>query len=157
MPVPKMCGPAAAEKRKLPLPLTASSSSAPPSEKQPRLCDNGTVDVEPLQPLDMRRSRPSVIRRCSAVVRPTHEEREPSRLLRGSTNTVTGMTGMRGPSDQPDPAVEAHFRRSLGPQYAVLFAGPTEPAGSALTVDDHFARALGPDTWLRLQDGLTSS
>ncbi|KAH6927433.1 hypothetical protein HPB50_003468 [Hyalomma asiaticum] len=142
------CGPAAAEKRKLPLPLTASSSTAPPNEKQPRQCDDNGVDVEPLQPLDMRRSRPSVIRRCSAVVRSTHEEREsplPSRLLRSSTAMATGMTGMRGASDQPDPA------------YAALFASPTEPAGSALTVDDHFARALGPDTWLRLQDGLTSS
>ncbi|XP_075551223.1 transcription cofactor vestigial-like protein 4 [Dermacentor variabilis] len=160
MPVPKMCGPAvaAAEKRKLPLPLMASSSSAPPSEKQPRRCDD--VAVEPLQPLDMRRSRPSVIRRCSAAVQPMPEEHEPplpARLLRSSTTTVTGMTGIRGASDQPDPAVEAHFRRSLGPQYAALFAGPAEAAGSALTVDDHFARALGPDTWLRLQDGLTSS
>ncbi|KAK8772014.1 hypothetical protein V5799_024742 [Amblyomma americanum] len=53
----------AAEKRKLPLP----ASSAPPSEKQPRR--SPAADDAP-QPLDMRRVRPSVIRRCASAAQP---------------------------------------------------------------------------------------
>ncbi|CAN8017062.1 unnamed protein product [Ixodes persulcatus] len=58
-----------------------------------------------------------------------------------------------------DPIVEAHFRRSLGSQYAALFATPSAATEASVTVDDHFAKALG-DTWRRLQDqepqGVTS-
>lgn len=133
--VDETCGmpAAAAEKRKLPLP----ASSAPPSEKQPR---RSPAAADAPQPLDMRRARPSVIRRCASAARPHDGGELPPRPA---------------VEQRLDPAVEAHFRRSLGSQYTALFAGPAE-ASSALTVDDHFARALG-DTWLRLQDGLTSS
>lgn len=108
--------PVAAEKRKL-------AASAAPPEKQARRCG-----VE--EPLDMRRTRPTVIRR-GASAQPTEAR-------------------LRPPVVEPptDPIVEAHFRRSLGSQYAVLFSGTAE--AEPLTVDDHFARALG-ETWLRLQ------
>lgn len=110
--------PVAAEKRKL-------ATSAPPPEKQARRCGAE-------EPLDMRRTRPSVIRRGGSS--------QPAEVR------------LRPPVVEPpaagDPVVEAHFRRSLGSQYALLFSGPAE--AEPLTVDDHFARALG-ETWIRLQ------
>lgn len=69
-----------------------------------------------------------------------------------------------------DPIIDEHFRRSLGNDYLALFSNnnvskesssckPTQKvAGSnvielmdntGLSVDDHFAKALG-DTWLKL-------
>jgi len=73
-----------------------------------------------------------------------------------------------------DPVIDEHFRRSLGERYTHLFA--SSPASSSLaaadssshpstesktlastvnvtglSVDDHFAKALG-ETWLKLQN-----
>lgn len=68
-----------------------------------------------------------------------------------------------------DPIIDEHFRRSLGKDYVTVFcnnnvskeAVPIKPApkvnstvielmdGTGLSVDDHFAKALG-DTWLKL-------
>uniref|UniRef100_A0A1B6C9M0 Transcription cofactor vestigial-like protein 4 n=1 Tax=Clastoptera arizonana TaxID=38151 RepID=A0A1B6C9M0_9HEMI len=67
-----------------------------------------------------------------------------------------------------DPVIDEHFRRSLGKDYLSLFSdvngikkssnltenNHSEDAGSSLSVDDHFAKALG-DTWLKLQRGET--
>ncbi|KAI5711516.1 hypothetical protein M8J76_012877 [Diaphorina citri] len=53
-----------------------------------------------------------------------------------------------------DPVIDEHFRRSLGADYLNLYKStspsPT-PCDSALSVDDHFAKALG-DTWIKLQE-----
>ncbi|XP_071444585.1 transcription cofactor vestigial-like protein 4 [Hetaerina americana] len=69
-----------------------------------------------------------------------------------------------GSGDDPD--IDEHFRRSLGSDYAHLFASggnrlwppTTPPTDSSLTikitgnsVDDHFAKALG-ETWKKLQE-----
>lgn len=72
-----------------------------------------------------------------------------------------------------DPVIDEHFRRSLGKDYLSVFSdhnqqniheevrsGNSESnhsgdiTGSALSVDDHFAKALG-ETWLKLQRGET--
>jgi len=78
-----------------------------------------------------------------------------------------------------DPVIDEHFRRSLGERYTHLFASSTSSASSTslvaadsstnggdpsrddklsstvnvtgLSVDDHFAKALG-ETWLKLQN-----
>ncbi|XP_050310795.1 uncharacterized protein LOC126746527 [Anthonomus grandis grandis] len=68
-----------------------------------------------------------------------------------------------------DPVIEEHFRRSLGQDYHTIFPSkekdtPTKPAPkvatnqviefmgeSGLSVDDHFAKALG-DTWKQLNN-----
>lgn len=70
-----------------------------------------------------------------------------------------------------DPIIDEHFRRSLGKDYVAVFSNnnvstketskpakaiPKAPSSvielmdnSGLSVDDHFAKALG-DTWLKL-------
>uniref|UniRef100_A0A8D8ZKJ7 Transcription cofactor vestigial-like protein 4 n=1 Tax=Cacopsylla melanoneura TaxID=428564 RepID=A0A8D8ZKJ7_9HEMI len=56
-----------------------------------------------------------------------------------------------------DPVIDEHFRRSLGADYLNLYKctspSPATPApsDSALSVDDHFAKALG-ETWIKLQE-----
>ncbi|XP_046665833.1 uncharacterized protein LOC124357817 isoform X1 [Homalodisca vitripennis] len=69
-----------------------------------------------------------------------------------------------------DPVIDEHFRRSLGKDYMSVFADNgriKKPAtdntvtvdspdtASSLSVDDHFAKALG-ETWLKLQKGETA-
>ncbi|XP_019870248.2 uncharacterized protein LOC109598765 [Aethina tumida] len=66
-----------------------------------------------------------------------------------------------------DPIIDEHFRRSLGNDYHTLFsnnnlakepprtvsppaATPELSDSPALSVDDHFAKALGGDTWAKL-------
>lgn len=72
-----------------------------------------------------------------------------------------------------DPVIDEHFRRSLGKDYLSIFSDHKQEdireavhsssaesdlkgdiVGSALSVDDHFAKALG-ETWLKLQRGET--
>lgn len=72
-----------------------------------------------------------------------------------------------------DPVIDEHFRRSLGKDYLSVFSDHKQEnkheavqnssaeshrngdtTGSALSVDDHFAKALG-ETWLKLQRGET--
>lgn len=53
-----------------------------------------------------------------------------------------------------DPVIDEHFRRSLGKEYKDLFDGSNSSPNShctGLTVDDHFAKALG-ETWVKLQE-----
>ncbi|KAL6437307.1 hypothetical protein ACFW04_005072 [Cataglyphis niger] len=50
-----------------------------------------------------------------------------------------------------DPAIDEHFKRSLGPkEYAAVFNATNTDKETGLSVDDHFAKALG-ETWTRLQ------
>ncbi|XP_063226293.1 transcription cofactor vestigial-like protein 4 isoform X2 [Bacillus rossius redtenbacheri] len=60
-----------------------------------------------------------------------------------------------------DPVIDEHFRRSLGKDYVGIFSNELSPADHdnnnqdsvaliGLSVDDHFAKALG-DTWRQLQ------
>ncbi|XP_058808920.1 transcription cofactor vestigial-like protein 4 [Phymastichus coffea] len=64
--------------------------------------------------------------------------------------------GVRSAGVPSDPAIDEHFKRSLGlKEYAAVFDASGRPNAAAdkepgLTVDDHFAKALG-ETWTRLQ------
>lgn len=63
-----------------------------------------------------------------------------------------------------DPVIDEHFRRSLGKHYASLFKSSSTPSPpqareedvTGMSVDDHFAKALG-DTWVKLQEKDQSS
>ncbi|XP_043247589.1 transcription cofactor vestigial-like protein 4 isoform X1 [Amphibalanus amphitrite] len=63
-----------------------------------------------------------------------------------------------------DPVIDEHFRRSLGKHYASLFKSSSTPSPpqareedvTGMSVDDHFAKALG-DTWIKLQEKDQSS
>ncbi|CAB3361167.1 Hypothetical predicted protein [Cloeon dipterum] len=102
-----------------------------------------------------------------------------TRGRRGSDEAASNAGQRGGPSDS-DPVIDEHFRRSLGQDYLAIFppsshAGPAassaasaalnkrtpspnktpfDPSDDAtftpLTVDDHFAKALG-ETWHQLQ------
>ncbi|KAL0276824.1 UNVERIFIED_CONTAM: hypothetical protein PYX00_004308 [Menopon gallinae] len=64
------------------------------------------------------------------------------------------------PDDACDPAIDEHFRRSLGKDYSSIFSKDKTESNKAdnpesdltgLSVDDHFAKALG-DTWIKLKE-----
>ncbi|OXU18164.1 hypothetical protein TSAR_010326 [Trichomalopsis sarcophagae] len=66
---------------------------------------------------------------------------------------------MRQAGVASDPAIDEHFKRSLGlKEYAAVFNAATTDKETGLSaslyslfpVDDHFAKALG-ETWTRLQ------
>ncbi|XP_011336576.2 transcription cofactor vestigial-like protein 4 isoform X2 [Ooceraea biroi] len=60
-------------------------------------------------------------------------------------------TGIRTTGGVSDPAIDEHFKRSLGPkEYAAVFNATTTDKETGLSVDDHFAKALG-ETWTRLK------
>ncbi|XP_077985622.1 transcription cofactor vestigial-like protein 4 isoform X2 [Glandiceps talaboti] len=57
------------------------------------------------------------------------------------------------PTGMCDPAIDEHFRRSLGEDYKEEYwsSKPSNAISITGTVDDHFAQALG-EKWLKLQD-----
>ncbi|XP_012285994.1 transcription cofactor vestigial-like protein 4 isoform X2 [Orussus abietinus] len=69
-----------------------------------------------------------------------------------ATSTAGPRTGMRSSGVVSDPAIDEHFKRSLGlEEYAAVFnATSSTDKETGLSVDDHFAKALG-ETWTRLQ------
>ncbi|XP_011062582.1 PREDICTED: transcription cofactor vestigial-like protein 4 isoform X4 [Acromyrmex echinatior] len=76
--------------------------------------------------------------------------------MTSTTTSTTASGGQRtiirttGGVYVSDPAIDEHFKRSLGPKkYAAVF-NATADKETGLSVDDHFAKALG-DTWTRLQ------
>lgn len=60
-------------------------------------------------------------------------------------------SGIRNAGIVSDPAIDEHFKRSLGlEEYAAVFDAVSTDKETGLSVDDHFAKALG-ETWTRLQ------
>ncbi|XP_074109928.1 uncharacterized protein LOC141534466 isoform X1 [Cotesia typhae] len=62
-------------------------------------------------------------------------------------------TGIKKLGIVSDPAIDEHFKRSLGlEEYAAVFNGSSSNTDkeTGLSVDDHFAKALG-ETWTRLK------
>ncbi|XP_076335569.1 uncharacterized protein LOC143238864 isoform X2 [Tachypleus tridentatus] len=131
------------------------------------------------QPLDMTKKccknmeqqsqqrRPSVITCAPALMRShcqrkDHSPGAPLSPLLSETSPTGSSLSHSDDNVQPgyrrevvsgmcDPVIDEHFRRSLGKDYPEFLssATPTTPSVS-ITVDDHFAKALG-DIWLRLQ------
>ncbi|XP_023248534.1 transcription cofactor vestigial-like protein 4 isoform X3 [Copidosoma floridanum] len=115
-------------------------------------------------------SRPSVIVPTIATPHQHHGLHSPenaAELLAGATTEDTAVTptasvtpsaatrgqrtGMRTAGVASDPAIDEHFKRSLGlKDYAAVFNAATSDKETGLSVDDHFAKALG-ETWTRLQ------
>ncbi|KAG5325851.1 VGLL4 protein, partial [Pseudoatta argentina] len=108
--------------------------------------------------LDMSRTnnhhnRPSVIVPPTTQVGITIEDS----AMTSTTTSTTASGGQRtiirttGGVYVSDPAIDEHFKRSLGPKkYAAVFNATTADKETGMSVDDHFAKALG-DTWTRLQ------
>ncbi|XP_018302407.1 transcription cofactor vestigial-like protein 4 isoform X2 [Mycetomoellerius zeteki] len=108
--------------------------------------------------LDMSRTnhhhnRPSVIVPPTTQVGITIEDS----TMTSTTTSTTASGGQRtiirttGGVYVSDPAIDEHFKRSLGPKkYAAVFNATTTDKETGLSVDDHFAKALG-ETWTRLQ------
>ncbi|XP_018394463.1 PREDICTED: uncharacterized protein LOC108773221 isoform X2 [Cyphomyrmex costatus] len=105
--------------------------------------------------LDMSRTthhhnRPSVIVPPTTQVGITIED---SAMTSTTSTTASGgqRTIIRTTGGVSDPAIDEHFKRSLGPKnYAAVFNATTTDKETGLSVDDHFAKALG-ETWTRLQ------
>ncbi|XP_022242793.1 uncharacterized protein LOC106460378 isoform X2 [Limulus polyphemus] len=115
----------------------------------------------------LQQQRPSVIT-CAPALMHSHCQRTDHMKNVGQPSllSVTSLTRSRSSSlddnIQPgyrrevvsgmcDPVIDEHFRRSLGKDYPEFLSSATSTAPSvSVTVDDHFAKALG-DIWLRLQ------
>ncbi|XP_023248533.1 transcription cofactor vestigial-like protein 4 isoform X2 [Copidosoma floridanum] len=98
-------------------------------------------------------SRPSVIVPTIATPGATTEDTAvtPTASVTPSAATRGQRTGMRTAGVASDPAIDEHFKRSLGlKDYAAVFNAATSDKETGLSVDDHFAKALG-ETWTRLQ------
>lgn len=105
-------------------------------------------------------SRPSVIT-CAPPSPTLIKESEKSQKNVKDDKVSDSLSG----DGMCDPVIDEHFRRSLGKDYLTLFAKKTSSSKSndcseendnnglsitGLSVDDHFAKALG-DTWTKLQ------
>lgn len=110
--------------------------------------------------LDMSAGRPNHHNRPSVIVPTTPQVGitiEDTAIAPTPTTTPTAAssgqrTGIRIAGGVSDPAIDEHFKRSLGPKkYAAVFNANTTDKETGLSVDDHFAKALG-ETWTRLQE-----
>lgn len=99
-------------------------------------------------------SRPSVIVPTTPQAGTTIEDTAvtPTPTATPSAAAAGGQrTGIRNAGGVSDPAIDEHFKRSLGlEEYAAVFNANTTDKETGLSVDDHFAKALG-ETWTRLQ------
>ncbi|XP_015108737.1 transcription cofactor vestigial-like protein 4 isoform X2 [Diachasma alloeum] len=99
-------------------------------------------------------TRPSVIVPTAPQPGATSDDTAVTPTPSATPSTAIGgqRTGIRNPSGVSDPAIDEHFKRSLGlAEYAAVFnASSNADRETGLSVDDHFAKALG-DTWARLQ------
>ncbi|XP_015603054.1 transcription cofactor vestigial-like protein 4 isoform X2 [Cephus cinctus] len=99
-------------------------------------------------------NRPSVIVPTTPQPGTTIEDTAvtPTATATASAATAGQRTGMRSTGVVSDPAIDEHFKRSLGlAEYAAVFnASSSTDKETGLSVDDHFAKALG-ETWTRLQ------
>ncbi|XP_072760570.1 uncharacterized protein [Anoplolepis gracilipes] len=95
-------------------------------------------------------SRPSVIVPTTPQTGTTIENTAETTAI--PTATGGQRTGIRTTGGVSDPAIDEHFKRSLGPkEYAAVFSpNSNTDKETGLSVDDHFAKALG-ETWTRLQ------
>ncbi|XP_011880439.1 PREDICTED: transcription cofactor vestigial-like protein 4 isoform X2 [Vollenhovia emeryi] len=98
-------------------------------------------------------NRPSVIVPTAPQVGITIED---TAMTPMPTTTPTASGGQRTvikmATGVSDPAIDEHFKRSLGlKKYAAVFNATNTDKEPGLSVDDHFAKALG-ETWTRLQE-----
>ncbi|XP_021913888.1 transcription cofactor vestigial-like protein 4 isoform X1 [Zootermopsis nevadensis] len=141
-----------------PLDMTMTRGSKPPPSYSQSVanCRNGPA-------------RPSVIT-CAPPAATLWGGRSPDD--KGTNKDENGRQGHRREllSGMCDPVIDEHFRRSLGKDYMSLFSsdstttnnnnnsnssnGNSSITVTGLSVDDHFAKALG-ETWVKLQ-GQTS-
>ncbi|XP_076236955.1 uncharacterized protein LOC143180841 isoform X2 [Calliopsis andreniformis] len=98
-------------------------------------------------------SRPSVIVLTTPQPGTTIEDTSVAPSPTSTPSAAEGgqKIGMRTVGGVSDPAIDEHFKRSLGlEEYAAVFNATTTDKEAGLSVDDHFAKALG-ETWTRLQ------
>lgn len=107
--------------------------------------------------LDMSAARQHHHHSRPSVIVPTMPQA--GTTIEDSAETPTAMpttaggqrTGIRTAGGVSDPAIDEHFKRSLGPKkYAAVFNATNTDKETGLSVDDHFAKALG-ETWTRLK------
>ncbi|XP_057319352.1 transcription cofactor vestigial-like protein 4 isoform X2 [Microplitis mediator] len=100
-------------------------------------------------------NRPSVIVPAAPQPGTTIEDTAVTPTPTATPSAAIGgqRTGIRSSGIVSDPAIDEHFKRSLGlEEYAAVFNGSSlnTDKETGLSVDDHFAKALG-ETWTRLK------
>lgn len=157
-------------------PMPSSPEPSSPQSQAPPYPANGQASkISVDAPLDMSvRQRGQPPSYSQTINNPGYRSSyRPSVITQNSISRDEPPTGI----SMCDPIIDEHFRRSLGKDYVTIFANnnipkeiippppkaPASPKESAnkqsvielmdsegLTVDDHFAKALG-DTWFKLK------
>lgn len=125
----------------------------------PPASPTSTSTSPPLSPGDSTPPRPSVITWASTLAKGDKQHDDKKDFRPGHRRELFSGTC--------DPVIDEHFRRSLGKDYMNVFSSCGPSVGSTnvngnnnnnhqttvtgLSVDDHFAKALG-ETWLKLQN-----
>ncbi|XP_029044209.1 transcription cofactor vestigial-like protein 4 isoform X1 [Osmia bicornis bicornis] len=134
--------------------LHRKPSSAWRKERRRDPIQSEALDMSAARVHHHHHSRPSVIVPTTPQPGTTIEDTAvtPTPSLTPSAATAGGQrTGIRTVGGVSDPAIDEHFKRSLGlEEYAAVFNATTTDKEAGLSVDDHFAKALG-ETWTRLQ------
>ncbi|XP_011499644.1 PREDICTED: transcription cofactor vestigial-like protein 4 isoform X2 [Ceratosolen solmsi marchali] len=155
------------EERPKPTGLHRKPSSAWRKERRRDPIQSEALDMSAAR-VHNHHSRPSVIVPTTAAPQPgLHSPESSGECLTGATTEDTAVTptasvtpsaatrgqrtGVRTAGVASDPAIDEHFKRSLGlKDYAAVFNAASTDKETGLSVDDHFAKALG-ETWTRLQ------
>ncbi|XP_053985700.1 transcription cofactor vestigial-like protein 4 isoform X1 [Hylaeus volcanicus] len=133
--------------------LHRKPSSAWRKERRRDPIQSEALDMSAARVHHHHHSRPSVIVPTTPQAGTTIEDTAvtPTATLTPSAAAGGQRTGLRTVGGVSDPAIDEHFKRSLGlEEYAAVFNATTTDKEAGLSVDDHFAKALG-ETWTRLQ------
>ncbi|KAK1118242.1 hypothetical protein K0M31_015287 [Melipona bicolor] len=142
-----------AEERPKTTNLHRKPSSAWRKERRRDPIQSEALDMTAARVHHHHHSRPSVIVPTTPQPGTTIEDTAvtPTPSLTPSAAAGGQRTGVRTVGGVSDPAIDEHFKRSLGlEEYAAVFNATTTDKEAGLSVDDHFAKALG-ETWTRLQ------
>ncbi|KAF7987406.1 hypothetical protein HCN44_003168 [Aphidius gifuensis] len=139
--------------------LHRKPSSAWRKERRRDPIQSEALDMSAANRVHHHHSRPSVIVPTAPQPGVTSEDTAKSPTASATPSMAIGgnRTGMRTTTGVSDPAIDEHFKRSLGlEEYAAVFSGPTNgDKETGLSVDDHFKKALG-ETWDKLKKKKTT-
>ncbi|XP_066586286.1 transcription cofactor vestigial-like protein 4 isoform X2 [Prorops nasuta] len=134
--------------------LHRKPSSAWRKERRRDPIQSEALDMSATRVHHHHHSRPSVIVPTTPQPGTTMEDTAATPSPSATPSVATGSSRtVRNVGDVSDPAIDEHFKRSLGlEEYAAVFNANSSTADKepGLSVDDHFAKALG-ETWTRLQ------
>ncbi|PWA19600.1 hypothetical protein CCH79_00006757 [Gambusia affinis] len=141
-------------------PSSPQSPTPSPTSPFPPYVYYTPVSDEPLALIKKPRKDPENAREKTTASAATQIQMRPS--------VITCLSSVQSPSSRPEVrkshssgdskcnyehVLEEHFQRSLGVNYQ---QAPTKELSISVSVDDHFAKALGEDKWLQIKSKSSS-